>query len=107
MPVDYLSGVGEAMEERGRRWRCADAGEHGQPGRPPLEVWTLGKECGRRRARAQWPLAAGGSTDAWATGGRGAGPWHLKVGNGVAVDRVVDVDDMKMGRRRRSGALIP
>ena len=39
-----LSGVGEAVEERGRRWRCTDAGEHGQPGRPPLEVcgrWTL------------------------------------------------------------------
>jgi len=32
-------------------------------GHPPLEVWTVGKECGRRRARAPWPLAAGGSTD--------------------------------------------
>ena len=61
-----LSGVGEVVEERGRRWRCADAGEHGQSGRPPLEVWTLGKELGRRRARAPWPLAAGGSTDAGA-----------------------------------------
>ena len=71
MPVDYLSGVGEAMEERGRRWRCADAGEHGQPGRPPLEVWTLGKECGRRRAWAPWPLAVGGSTDVDAPG-----PWE-------------------------------
>jgi len=59
-----LSGVGEAVEERERRWRCADAGEHGQPGHPPLEVWTLGKECGCRRARAPWLLAAGGSTDA-------------------------------------------
>ena len=36
-----LSVVGEAVEERGRRWRCADAREHGQSGRPPLEV------CGR------------------------------------------------------------
>ena len=32
-------------------------------GRSPLEVWTLGNECGRRRARALWPLAAGGSMD--------------------------------------------
>ena len=39
-----LSGVGEAMEEHGRWWRCADAREHGQPGCPLLEVcgcWTL------------------------------------------------------------------
>ena len=39
-----LLGEEEAVEERGRRWRCADAGEHGPPGRPPLEVcgrWTL------------------------------------------------------------------
>ena len=53
-----LSGVGEAMEEHGRQWRCADAREHGQPGRPPLEVcgrWTLmgtgAASWGRERGR--------------------------------------------------------
>ena len=39
----------------------------------PLEVWTLGKKCGRQRARAPWPLAAGGSTDADAPGPREGG----------------------------------
>ena len=53
-----LSGVGEAVEERGRWRRCVDAGEHGQPGRPPLEVcgrWTLrgtgATSRGRERGR--------------------------------------------------------
>ena len=40
-------------------------------GRPPLEVWMLGKECGCRRARAPWPLAVGGSMDTDAPG-----PWE-------------------------------
>ena len=103
--MDYLSGVGEAVEERERGWRCADAREHGQPGHPPLEVWTLGKECGRRRALAPWPLAVGGSTDAWATGGQGAGPRHLKVGNEAAADWLLDVDGTVMGRRWRVSRL--
>jgi len=37
-----------------------------------------GREHGRRRT--------------WATGGRGAGPWHLKVRNEAAANRIMDVD---------------
>jgi len=36
-------------------------------------------------------------------GRAGAGPRHLEVGNEVAVDRLVDVDGIEMGRRRRVG----
>jgi len=43
--------------------------------------------------------------DAWAMGGRGAGPRHLKVGNEAAVDQLVDVDGMEMGRRQWTEAL--
>ena len=73
---NYMLGVGEAVEERGRRWRCADAGKHGQPGRPPLEVcgrWTLmgteaasrGKERDAREAANPNLLGGPGDGAGW------------------------------------------
>ena len=73
--IDAGGGARTLVEVRGRR-RAREGVRtpvEVRGGRPPLEVWTLGKECGRRRARAPWPLAAGGSTDADAPGPREGG----------------------------------
>jgi len=100
--------------ERGLQGRSTDTRELGHRGRSPGEGARMLERMSTR-----------------ATGGWGAGPQHLKVGNEVAADRVMDVDSTatnpnllgglgdraawrssrsEMGRRRRVsrlGALKP